>query len=103
MQFDQRLRTPEIDRLFEAMMTLGSVEECHRFFQDLCTVTEIKTMAQRFRAAELLYDGAKYEEVADATGMSSATISRIKRFINYGSDGYSMVIERLGQADDEGI
>lgn len=101
MQFDQRLRTTEIDRLFEAIMTLDSVEECHRFFQDLCTVTEIKTMAQRFRAAELLHDGAKYEEVAVATGMSSATISRIKRFLNYGTDGYSMVIERLRQAEEE--
>ncbi len=102
MQYDRRLRTTEIDRLFEAIMGLGSVEEYHRFFQDLCTVTEIKTMAQRFRAAELLYDGAKYEEVAEATGMSSATISRIKRFLNYGTEGYSMAIERLRQAEEDG-
>ena len=101
MAFDERLRSPDVDRLFEVILELEDLDEVYRFFQDLCTVTEIQTMAQRFRAAELLYDGAKYEEVAGETGMSSATISRIKRFLTYGADGYMLAIERLRSAEDE--
>ncbi len=100
MRFDERLRSPQVDRLFEAIRTLKSVEEYYQFFEDLCTVTEIRTMAQRFRAAEMLDRGAKYEEVVADTGMSSATISRIKRFLNYGADGYNMAIERLAAEED---
>ncbi len=99
MSYDERLQRPEVDRLFQAMLQLEDVREYYRFFEDLCTVSELRTMAQRFRAAEMLYDGAKYEEVVEDTGMSSATISRIKRFLNYGADGYAMAIERL--RDDE--
>ncbi len=95
MRFDERLQRPEVDKLFQAMLELRDVREYYRFFEDLCTVSELRTMAQRFRAAEMLYDGAKYEEVVEDTGMSSATISRIKRFLNYGADGYAMAIERL--------
>lgn len=83
------------------MRTLNTVEEYYRFFEDLCTVTEVRTMAQRFRAAQMLHGGAKYEEVVEETGMSSATISRIKRFLNYGADGYNMAIERLRAQEDE--
>ncbi|MFO8061200.1 MAG: YerC/YecD family TrpR-related protein [Bacillota bacterium] len=101
MAFDERLRNPHVDRLFQAMQTLKGTEEYYRFFEDLCTVTEIRTLAQRFRAAEMLQDGAKYEEVVEETGMSSATISRIKRFLNYGADGYTMAIERLSAEEED--
>jgi len=99
MRFDDKIRKPEVDELFEAIMALENLDEFYRFFQDLCTVTEIQTMAQRFKAAQLLYNGAKYEEVVEETGMSSATISRIKRFLNYGSDGYLVAIEKLKEDD----
>lgn len=93
--YESRLRSPEVDRLFRAILSLRNEEECYRFFEDLCTVGEIRALAQRFRAAEMLYDGMTYETIADLTGMSSATISRIKRFLDYGSDGYRLAIERI--------
>jgi len=93
--FDPRLREPRVDRLFDAILCLRDREECYRFFYDLCTVQEIQQLAQRFQVAEYLYDGLTYEEIERRTGMSSATISRIKRFLHYGADGYKLVIERL--------
>ena len=99
MSFDERLQNERLDRLFEAIMTLESLEEFYRFFEDLCTVTELHTMAQRFYAAELLANGATYAEIADKTGMSSATISRIKRFLYYGAEGYRLAIDRLRQRE----
>ncbi len=95
MPFDERLRSAGTDRLFEAMMTLQTCEEYYQFFEDLCTIGEIQTMAARFRAAEMLHAGATYEDIVAETGMSSATISRIKRFLRYGADGYLLAIERL--------
>lgn len=89
------MRSPEVDRLFRAILSLKNEEECYRFFEDLCTVGEIRALAQRFRVAEMLYNGMTYEAIAERTGMSSATISRIKRFLEYGSDGYRLAIERL--------
>lgn len=95
MAFNERLRNTATDRLFSAMMALESHEEFYRLFEDLCTVSEIHTLSARFRAAEMLYDGATYDAVVRETGMSSATISRIKRFLYYGADGYRLAIERL--------
>ncbi len=99
MSFDERLKNEEVDRLFSAMKTLSTLEEYYRFFEDLCTTAEIETMAQRFRVAELLEKGCTYEEIQKETGISSATISRIKRFLNYGADGYRLAIERLQHTD----
>jgi TrpR-related protein YerC/YecD len=103
MTFDERLRNERIDRLFRAITTLETPEDFYRFFEDLCTVSELQTMAQRFHAAELLDEGATYEEISSETGMSSATISRIKRFLHYGADGYRLAIDRLKElkADNE--
>lgn len=92
-----RLRSPAVDQLFDAILSLRDREECYRFFQDLCTIREIQAMAQRFEAARMLREGHTYEEIVAATGMSTATISRIKRFVEYGSDGYTLVIDRLNQ------
>lgn len=91
----ERLRSPAVDRLFDAILGLKDREECYRFFYDLCTIGEIRTMAHRLRAAEMLAAGATYEEIQGATGMSSATVSRIRRFLEFGADGYVMVLERL--------
>lgn len=83
--------------MFEGILALRNVDECYRFFEDLCTVGEIQALAQRFQVAEMLSRGATYDEIVSQTGMSTATISRIKRFLHYGSDGYRMVLERLSR------
>ncbi|CAM3850323.1 YerC/YecD family TrpR-related protein [Alicyclobacillus pomorum] len=94
MQLD-KLRDRSLDRLFEAVLTLQSVEECYRFFDDLCTVGEIKSLAQRLEVARMLRKGCTYHQIEADTGASTATISRVKRCLHYGSDGYSMVLDRL--------
>lgn len=99
MSYDPRLQNPAIDRLFDAILSLRDREECYRFFYDLCTISEIKSMSQRLRVAEMLAAGATYEAIQAATGMSSATVSRIRRFLEFGADGYVMVLERLAAMD----
>ena len=76
-------------------MSLESIDECYDFFEDLCTVAEIQEMAKRLNAAKMLSDGAKYNDVAEKTGLSSATISRVNRSLKYGADGYKKVLERI--------
>lgn len=83
------------DRLFETIAGLESVEECYKFFEDLCTIKEIQDMAQRYDAANLLYDGVSYQKIAEQTGISSATISRVNRCLNYGEGGYRSAIEKM--------
>lgn len=100
MSYDERLQDERVDRLFKAMLGLETLEEFYRFFEDLCTVGEIEQMAQRFHVAELLSEGKTYQEVSEKTGMSSATISRIKRFLEYGADGYSLALEKLREDED---
>lgn len=95
MRYEGRLRDPLVDKLFDAVLLLKTRDECYRFFDDLCTVGEIQAMALRLEVAKMLDAGKTYEEIAGETGMSTATISRIKRFLSYGSDGYRLVIDRL--------
>ncbi len=95
--FDPRIKEEAIDRLFEAVLSLETVEECYRFFYDLCTIGELKSLAQRWQVARLLAAGATYDEIVGRTGMSTATISRIKRFLHYGADGYRLALKRLGE------
>lgn len=83
------------DTLYRAVLTLKNEDESRRFFQDLCTVSELKAMEQRMKVAMLLDDGMIYSEVLDRTGASTATISRVNRSLNYGADGYKTVIPRL--------
>ena len=83
------------DTLYRAILTLKSEDECRRFLQDLCTVSELKAMEQRMDVAMLLDDGMIYSEVLEKTGASTATISRVNRSLNYGADGYKTVIPRL--------
>ena len=87
--------TPSIDRLFAAILQLKDVEECHKFFEDICTVKEVKDMAQRLDAAILLDEGAGYQQISEQVGISTATISRVSRCLNYGAGGYRMTIDRL--------
>ncbi len=91
----EKLRGPELDQLFEAILTLETLEECYKFFDDLCTVNEIQALSQRLEVARLLRAGKKYHEIEEKTGASTATISRVKRSLNYGNDASEMVLERL--------
>lgn len=104
MAYDGRLKSEAADRLFDAILTLTDRDECYRFFHDLCTIAELEAMGQRFQVAEMLHTGATYEQITEATGMSSATISRIRRFLDYGADGYILALQRL-EADggDRGV
>ncbi len=90
-----KLKEIGADGMFEAILTLKSVEECYAFFEDLCTVPEIKAMSQRYNVAAMLKDHRVYSEIVKETGASTATISRVNRSLTYGSDGYEMVFKRL--------
>ena len=96
-----KLQNKDIDRLFEAILTLESVEECYNFFEDACTVKELLDIAQRLKAAEMLKNGENYNVVSKETGMSTATISRVNKCLSYGGGGYEMVIERLKKKGKE--
>jgi TrpR-related protein YerC/YecD len=89
------VRTTAVSELFEAILTLQSEEECFDFFEDVCTVNELLSLAQRFEVAKMLKEGHTYMEVAEQTGASTATISRVNRSLNYGKDGYEMVFARM--------
>ena len=89
------VRHPGEDLFFEAILSLRTVEDCRLFFEDVATIKELQAMSQRFRVACLLDRGENYIEVSESTGASSATISRVNRCLNYGADGYNMVLERL--------
>ncbi len=87
------------DRLFEAILALKDKEECASFFDDLCTIKELQDMSSRFDVALMLHEGKNYNEIIEATGASSATISRVNRCLNYGRGGYRSVIEKLEKKD----
>lgn len=91
----EKLRGRELDQLFEAILSLKDVEECYRFFDDLCTINEIQSLSQRLEVARMLKDGKTYHKIETETGASTATISRVKRCLNYGNDTYEMVLERI--------
>ncbi len=91
------IRTESVKELFEAILTLESVEECFDFFEDVCTVNEVLSIAQRFSVAKMLKENHTYLEVAKETGASTATISRVNRSLNYGNDGYEMVFSRMNK------
>ena len=93
------IRTPEADEFFDAILSLHSKDECYRFFQDVCTVNELVSLSQRFAVAKMLMQKNTYLDIAEKTGASTATISRVNRALVYGSDGYSMVLKRLGISD----
>jgi len=92
-----RLRDRLTDQLWRAILCLRSPEECYRFFEDVCTIGEIRAIASRLEVARLLAAGMTYKEIARRTGASSATISRVRRFLEYGADGYRVVLGRLAR------
>lgn len=92
-----KLRTDEVNALFEAILTLNSVDECYRFFEDVCTVNELISLAQRFEVAKMLREKYTYNAIAEKTGASTATISRVNRSLNYGNDGYDLVFDRMNK------
>ncbi|HOV78998.1 MAG TPA: YerC/YecD family TrpR-related protein [Bacillota bacterium] len=93
--YSGKLRDELLDRLFEAVLVLKDTDECYRFFEDICTVAELKSLAQRLEVAKMLQKNLTYGEIAGRTGASTATISRVKRALNYGADGYKLVLGRL--------
>jgi TrpR-related protein YerC/YecD len=99
MSYQSKLKDPFIDALFEAILALEDIQECYRFFEDICTVAELKSLAQRLAVAKMLDQDCTYTAIAESTGASTATISRVKRSLNYGADGYKLVIARLKEID----
>ena len=95
MEGIRMMNETQTDLLFEAILSLKDKDECRSFFQDLCTFTEVKAMAQRMEVARLLDQGLIYSDILEKTGTSSATISRINRALQYGSGGYRIVLDRL--------
>ncbi len=92
---NKKIKTEAVDHLFQAILCLNSTEECYDFFEDLCTVNELLSLSQRFEVASMLRSHNTYLEIAEKTGASTATISRVNRSLNYGNDGYELVLERL--------
>ncbi len=92
---NSKIRDSHTDSLFEAVLTLKDQDECYNFFEDICTVSEIKAMAQRLEVAKMLKKGRTYTDISEKTGASTATISRVNRCLIYGSDGYKTILERL--------
>ena len=92
---EEKIRNEQADLLMRAVLTLRDVDDAYRFFEDLCTVAEIRSMAQRLTVATMLRDSIKYQEIARRTGASTATISRVNRAKEYGADGYNRVLDAL--------
>ncbi len=92
---NSKLKTPAVERLFEAVLSLEDKEECFAFFEDICTVNELLSLSQRFSVAMMLRQHRTYHDIAEKTGASTATISRVNRSLNDGSGGYDKVFKRL--------
>lgn len=91
----------QTDTLFQAILSLRSVEECYQYFEDLCTIKEVLAFAQRMEVARMLDAGQSYHQTIAATGASSATISRVKRCLDYGAGGYRLILDRIGGKESE--
>jgi len=90
-----KLRSEQMDTLFSAILKLETVDECYDFFEDLCTIAELKALEQRFHVARLLMQEKIYSDIVEKTGASTATISRVNRSLKYGNEGYAIVMERM--------
>ena len=95
----KKIRTEAVDYLFQAILSLENKEECYTFFEDVCTVNELFSLSQRFEVAKMLREHKTYLEIAEKTGASTATISRVNRSLNYGNDGYEMVFSRMREKE----
>ena len=92
---NSKLKELNVEFLFKAILTLETMEECYSFFEDLCTVPELKALSQRIQVAKMLQDHRVYSDIVAQTGASTATISRVNRSLNYGCDGYKIVFDRI--------
>lgn len=95
------IRTEAVDSLFEAILCLENKEECYTFFEDICTINELLSLSQRFEVAKMLREQRTYLDIAEKTGASTATISRVNRSLNYGNDGYDMVFKRMKNKQEQ--
>ena len=95
MSYQSKFQNKEVDDLFEAILALENEEECYRFFEDICTIKELQSIAQRLQVAKLLREKKTYSDIEEVTKASTATISRINKCLNYGSDGYKLILDRL--------
>ena len=96
----KNVHTEAVNHLFDAILSLENKEECYRFFEDVCTVNELLSLSPRYEVARMLRAQKTYLDIAEKTGASTATISRVNRSLNYGNDGYDMVFERVSVDDD---
>lgn len=97
----KKIGTEAVDHLFDAILTLQNKEECYTFFEDVCTVNELLSLSQRYEVARMLRAQKTYLDIAEKTGASTATISRVNRSLNYGNDGYDMVFARTKVNEEE--
>jgi len=97
---NKKIRNEAVDFLFDAILCLKDREECYTFFEDICTVNELLSLSQRFEVAKMLRDQKTYLDIAEKTGASTATISRVNRSLNYGNDGYDMVFARMNNTEE---
>ena len=97
--FEPKIRNKQTDLLMKAMLTLQSEEDAYRFFEDLCTIPELKSLSQRWHVARELDRGITYQDISAETKASSATISRVNRCLSYGPGGYRMMLERIGKEE----
>ena len=95
----KKIRTEAVDYLFRAILSLENKEECYTFFEDICTINELLSLTQRFEVAKMLRERKTYLEIAEKTGASTATISRVNRSLNYGNDGFEIVFERMNKEE----
>ena len=95
MAYDSKFKREDIDELFQAILLLENEEDCYRFFEDICTINELHSIAQRLQVAKLLSEKKTYSEIEELTKASTATISRINKCLTYGSDGYKRILERM--------
>ena len=95
MDATSKIRSEELDRLFEAILSMDSLDECYRFFEDICTISELQAIAQRLEVARLLREKVTYQQISRQTGASTATISRVNRCVVYGTGGYDIALNRM--------
>lgn len=95
--YESKIKDEHVDKLFESILMLKDMEECYRFFEDIATINEVKSLAQRLEVAKMLRDKRTYIEIAEKTGASTATISRVNRALNYGANGYKIILDRLNK------
>lgn len=100
MEFNSKIKSEQADSFFEAILLLENMEECYRFFEDVCTIKEMQAITQRLEVAKLLKVKKTYNEIETETGASTATISRINRSLNYGSNGYDLILKKLGIVEE---